>query len=70
MDDSYSTDNASFDFMLCTRCWAWYPKDQEHECLIWLPTRAPWTCPRCNRVNAPHADQCTCGPLKVTTASE
>lgn len=21
---------------------------------------APWICPRCNKVNAPHVDQCPC----------
>jgi hypothetical protein len=26
---------------------------------------APWTCPRCARVNAPHVDQCCCLPEPV-----
>ena len=24
------------------------------------PLRFAWTCPRCDRVNAPHVDQCSC----------
>lgn len=24
--------------------------------------RKPWICPRCHKVNAPHADQCKCTP--------
>lgn len=24
------------------------------------PERAPWECPRCHRVNAPHVDRCDC----------
>lgn len=30
------------------------------------PTRVAWTCPRCDRVNAPHVDQCSCAsPVTV-----
>lgn len=28
--------------------------------------RQPWVCPRCNTVNAPHRDQCTCQPIAIT----
>lgn len=26
------------------------------------PSAAAWTCPRCNKVNAPHVNQCPCPP--------
>lgn len=32
--------------------------------------RAAWTCPRCQRVNAPHVDQCSCAaPTPATLPS-
>ena len=26
------------------------------------PVPQPWCCPRCQRINAPHVDHCTCAP--------
>ena len=31
------------------------------------PLRAAWTCPRCDVVNAPHVDRCTCTPRITIT---
>lgn len=27
--------------------------------------RRAWECPRCNRINAPHVDQCSCSSIKA-----
>lgn len=29
----------------------------------WTLIASAWECPRCRKMNAPHAPQCTCGPL-------
>lgn len=33
------------------------------------PLRMAWTCPRCNTVNAPHVDRCTCVPGTYTSST-
>ena len=35
--------------------------EYEYEC---LSTNSAWECTRCNKVNAPHVDQCNCKPYE------
>ncbi len=32
-----------------------------------VPVATPWCCPRCQRMNAPHANQCDCLPSSNVT---